>query len=234
MDSIFPFPSGTDFVGKADRESRLGRLDNPNGGTDCSPCSATRRCRSGLRDEAEGKQRDHENRTESRAEPEVRIQFPPAESRVRTRLCASRSCARRGTRFGLPRQKTQAIVKQACNAIGIFSSDAANPDTARKFYADIQMLTTGVGAPPDPEGLMRQFLSSEIAAKENKWQRGNATRWHNEAYDNLFHSAEGELDPVKRAALFIAMNDMVVEPAWSFLLYVARRCRQFLESSGRH
>jgi peptide/nickel transport system substrate-binding protein len=50
-----------------------------------------------------------------------------------------------------------------------------------------------------------------LAAKENKWQRGNATRWHNEAYDNLFHSAEGELDPVKRAALFFAMNDMVVE-----------------------
>jgi hypothetical protein len=34
----------------------------------------------GLRDEAEAKQRDHENRTESRAEPEVRIQFPPARS----------------------------------------------------------------------------------------------------------------------------------------------------------
>jgi hypothetical protein len=78
MDSIFP--SGADFVGKADRESRLGGLDNRNGGTDCSPCSVTRRCRSGLRDEAEDKQRDHENQTESRAEPEVRIQFPPAES----------------------------------------------------------------------------------------------------------------------------------------------------------
>jgi peptide/nickel transport system substrate-binding protein len=92
-----------------------------------------------------------------------------------------------------------------------FSSDAANPDTARKFYADIEMYTSGAGAPPDPEGLMRQFLSSEIATKENKWQRSNATRWHDEAYDNLFHAAEGELDPVKRAALFIAMNDMVVE-----------------------
>jgi peptide/nickel transport system substrate-binding protein len=100
------------------------------------------------------------------------------------------------TSINAPRQKTQAIVKQACQKAGIdmelksvtpsvyFSSDAANPDTARKFYADIQMLTIGVGAPPDPEGLMRQFLSSEIAAKENKWQRGNATRWQNEAYDN--------------------------------------------------
>jgi peptide/nickel transport system substrate-binding protein len=127
------------------------------------------------------------------------------------------------TSINAPRQKTQAIVKQACQRAGMeielksvtpsvyFSSDAANPDTARKFYADIQILTTGVGSPPDPEGLMRQFLSSEIAAKENKWQHGNATRWHNEAYDNLFHAAEGELDPVRRAALFIAMNDMVVE-----------------------
>jgi peptide/nickel transport system substrate-binding protein len=127
------------------------------------------------------------------------------------------------TSINAPRQKTQAIVKQACQQAGIdmelksvtpsvyFSSDAANPDTARKFYADVQMLTTGVGGPPDPEGLMRQFLSTEIAAKENKWQRGNASRWRNKVYDNLFHAAEGELDPVKRAALFVAMNDMVVE-----------------------
>jgi len=127
------------------------------------------------------------------------------------------------TSINAPRQKTQAIVKQACQRAGIdmelkaitpsvyFSSHAANPDTARKFYADIQLLTIGVGAPPDPEGFMRQFLSSEIAAKENKWQRGNATRSRNDAYDNLFRAAEGELDPVKRASLFIAMNDMVVE-----------------------
>ncbi len=122
-----------------------------------------------------------------------------------------------------PRQKTQAIVKQACQKAGIevelksvtasvyFSSDVANPDTTRKFYADIQMYTIGVNSPPDPEAFMRQFLSSEIAAKENKWQGRNATRWRNEAYDQAFHAAEGELDPVKRTALFIAMNDMVVE-----------------------
>jgi peptide/nickel transport system substrate-binding protein len=127
------------------------------------------------------------------------------------------------TSINAPRQKTKAIVKQACQKAGIdvelksvapsvyFSSDPANPDTARKFYADIQMYAVGAGAPPDPEGFMRQFLSSEIASKDNKWQRSNATRWHNDAYDNLFHAAEGELDPVKRAALFIAMNDMVVE-----------------------
>jgi peptide/nickel transport system substrate-binding protein len=63
----------------------------------------------------------------------------------------------------------------------------------------------------DPEVFMRQFLSGEIASKDNKWQARNTTRWRNEAYDNTFRAAEGELDPVKCAALFIAMNGLVVE-----------------------
>ena len=37
------------------------------------------------------------------------------------------------------------------------------------------------------------------------------TRWRNEEYDKAFRAAESELDPVKRAALFIEMNDLVVE-----------------------
>ena len=60
---------------------------------------------------------------------------------------------------------------------------------------------------------MRQFTSAEVAAKANKWQRRNVTRYRNEAYDRLFHAAEVELDPVKRAALFVRMNDMVVQQA---------------------
>ena len=120
---------------------------------------------------------------------------------------------------------TQAIVKQACQKAGIevelksvvasvyFSSDVANPDTSRKFYTDIQMFTTTMAA-PDPESFMRQFVSWDIASKENKWQGRNITRWRNEDYDKAFQAAENELDPVKRAALFIAMNDMVVgDPA---------------------
>jgi peptide/nickel transport system substrate-binding protein len=125
------------------------------------------------------------------------------------------------TSINAPRQKTQAIVKQACQRAGIemelksvtasvyFSSDAANPDTYAKFYADMQMFTTNLTA-PDPGFFMRQFLSSETASKDNKWQGRNITRWRNDDYDKTFHAAEGELDPVKRAALFIAMNDMVV------------------------
>jgi peptide/nickel transport system substrate-binding protein len=127
------------------------------------------------------------------------------------------------TSINAPRQKTQAIVKQACQKAGIdielksvtasvyFSSDTANPDTATKFYSDIEMHTVGSPSVPDPERFMQQFVSWEIASKDNKWQGINSTRWRNEEYDKTLRAAQGELDPVKRAALFIKMNDMVVE-----------------------
>ena len=76
------------------------------------------------------------------------------------------------TSINTPRQKTQAIVKQACQKAGIdlelksvtasvfFSSDVANPDTYSKFYCDIQMYTTTM-TQPDPETFMNQFISAE-------------------------------------------------------------------------
>jgi peptide/nickel transport system substrate-binding protein len=126
------------------------------------------------------------------------------------------------TSINAPRQKTQAIVKQAAAKAGIdmelksvtasvyFSSDIANPDTYTKFYTDIQMYTTTM-TQPDPELFMNQFTSWEIASKDNKWQGRNITRWRSEEYDKLYRAAESELDPVKRAALFIRMNDLVIQ-----------------------
>jgi hypothetical protein len=85
------------------------------------------------------------------------------------------------TSINTPRQKNQAIVKQAAQKAGIdmelksvtasvfFSSDVANPDTYSKFYCDIQMYTTTM-TQPDPEVFMNQFTSWEVATKENKWQ----------------------------------------------------------------
>ena len=120
------------------------------------------------------------------------------------------------------RQKNQQIVKQAAAKAGIdmelksvtasvyFSSDVANPDTYTHFYTDIQMYTTTM-TQPDPELFMNQFTTSEVASKENKWQGRNITRWRSEEYDKLFRSAESELDPVKRAALFIKMNELVIQ-----------------------
>jgi peptide/nickel transport system substrate-binding protein len=51
----------------------------------------------------------------------------------------------------------------------------------------------------------------EVATKENKWQRYNVWRWRNDEYDRLYRAAETEMDPAKRAALFIRMNDLVVQ-----------------------
>ena len=126
------------------------------------------------------------------------------------------------TSTNAPRQKTQAIVKQAAAKAGIelelksvvasvyFSSDVANPDTYTHFYTDIQMYTTTMGA-PDPQTFMEGFTSWEAASKENKWQGRNITRWRNEEYDKLWRAGETELDPVKRAALYVRMNDLVIQ-----------------------
>ena len=126
------------------------------------------------------------------------------------------------TSINQPRQKTQAIIKQAAAKAGIdieiksvvasvyFSSDVANSDTYTKFYTDIQMYTTTMGS-PDPEVFMNQFTTAEVATKENKWQGRNIPRWRNEEYDKVFKAAEAELDPIKRGALFIKMNDLVIQ-----------------------
>jgi peptide/nickel transport system substrate-binding protein len=128
------------------------------------------------------------------------------------------------TSINAPRQKTQAIVKQACEKAGIsieiksvaasvyFSSDVGNPDTYPHFYCDLQMYTTTM-TEPDPALFMNQFTSWEAATKENKWQGRNITRWRSDEYDKAYRAAEGELDPVKRAALFIKMNDLVIADA---------------------
>jgi peptide/nickel transport system substrate-binding protein len=57
---------------------------------------------------------------------------------------------------------------------------------------------------------MEQFTTDQIAQKANKWASRNLARWSNAEYDATFKAAQGEFDPVKRAALFIRMNDLVV------------------------
>jgi peptide/nickel transport system substrate-binding protein len=72
------------------------------------------------------------------------------------------------------------------------------------------MYTTGPSR-PDPGVWMQSFLSNEICQKENKWQSRNIYRWRNKEFDDLHAEAESELDPVKRAAMYIAMNDLVIK-----------------------
>lgn len=125
------------------------------------------------------------------------------------------------TSINAPRQKTQAIVKQACQKAGMevelksvvgsvfFSSDTSNPDTYPHFYCDSQMYTTTMPQ-PDPQIFMNQGVSWEVATKENKWQGRNVARWQNKEYDEIYRQAERELDPVKRAAMYIRLNELFV------------------------
>ena len=96
------------------------------------------------------------------------------------------------TSTNAPRQKTQAIVKQASARAGIeieiksvvasvfFGSDAANPDNYPHFYADLQMYNVGPTA-PDPGWFMRAFLhgrggqqGQQVAGAQHR--RAGATR----------------------------------------------------------
>ncbi|MDB5512349.1 MAG: Tat (twin-arginine translocation) pathway signal sequence domain protein [Enterovirga sp.] len=126
------------------------------------------------------------------------------------------------TSINAPRQKTQAIIKQACQRAGIdlelksvtasvfFSSDVANPDTYVKLYCDIEMYTT-TQPQPDPERFLNQFVSWEIANKDNKWLGRNVSRYADPAADEAYRAAQKELDPVKRAALLIKVNEIFCE-----------------------
>jgi len=90
-----------------------------------------------------------------------------------------------------------------------FSSDVANPDTYAKFYCDLQMYNSAM-AQPDPEVFLRRFLSWEASTKDNKWQGRNTTRWQSKEFDDLHKAGQVELDPIKRAAMMIKLNELIV------------------------
>ena len=69
------------------------------------------------------------------------------------------------------------------------------------------------GAAIGPNGRdPQEGWEAALEVLENVLERGDDirfTRWSSEEYDKLYRASQGELDPVKRAAMFIAMNDMV-------------------------
>jgi peptide/nickel transport system substrate-binding protein len=143
------------------------------------------------------------------------------------------------TSVSQPRQKTQAIVKDACSKAGIdielksvtaavfFGSDVANPDTYQKFWSDMQMFTTTM-TQPDPQIFMEQFTTDQISQKANKWASRNLTRWSSKEYDDTFKAAQVEFDAVKRAAMFIKLNDLVVSGGHVIPLFARPRPRGFV------
>lgn len=122
------------------------------------------------------------------------------------------------------RQKTQAVVKQGLQSIGVgvelksidpsvyFSSDSSNNDTVEHFYADLQMYTSG-NTSPDPGAYMNYMTCKQIPQKANNWSGDNSSRYCNPEYDRLGQEASKELDPAKRAKIFILMNDLLIKDA---------------------
>jgi peptide/nickel transport system substrate-binding protein len=122
------------------------------------------------------------------------------------------------------RQKTQEIVKQSLEQLGLkveiksidasvyFSSDPASRDTLDRFEADLQMFATG-NTNPDPGAYMQTYTCDEISQKANNWSKSNYARHCNPAYDALWQQATVELDPQVRQDLFIQMNDLLITEA---------------------
>lgn len=119
------------------------------------------------------------------------------------------------------RQKEQAFVKDAWEKLGtkvelksvdagiFFSTDEANPDTAVKFFTDVEMFTNGSNT-PDQTTYLKGWTCEEIKTKSAKWTGNNYERFCNKDYDALYAQLTKETDQAKRNEISIKMNDLLV------------------------
>jgi len=119
------------------------------------------------------------------------------------------------------RQQEQAFVKDAWSKIGVstelksiqagvfFSTDEANPDTAGKLWADIEMFTNNADS-PDPTNYLKGWTCAEIKTKDLKWSGNNYERWCSKDYDALIAQLKNETDAAKRTDLAIKAQDLLV------------------------
>lgn len=77
---------------------------------------------------------------------------------------------------------------------------------------------------------MRRYLSTAVATKENKWQGTNFPRWVNKDYDAAINAADMEMDPVKRAALYIKANDLM----WQDTVFIPVQHRLKVEAAANN
>ena len=119
------------------------------------------------------------------------------------------------------RQKTQEIVKQSLESIGmsvelksveagVYFGDATNPDSVHQFNSDLQLFTFD-SETPEPDSYMELYACDQISQKENQWSKENSSRYCNLEYDALLDQLATEVDPQKRTDLFVAMNDLLIE-----------------------
>jgi len=122
------------------------------------------------------------------------------------------------------RQKTQEIVKENLQALGIeielksidssifFGPVSDSTNTRRHFYADLEEFAYS-NKSPDPGPYMKVWTCAEAARLANNWGTANWSRYCKSAYDELYRQSAGEMDPKRRRALIVRMNDMLIEDA---------------------
>jgi peptide/nickel transport system substrate-binding protein len=125
------------------------------------------------------------------------------------------------------RQKEQQIVKEGWAKIGadtvlqgidagvFFSSAPGNDQTYEHFYWDVELYAQTFRLAPATA--LRPFYSGDpardVAQKENNWSGANFIRWVSREFNALYEEALKELDPQKNVALWIKMNDLIVDQA---------------------
>lgn len=92
---------------------------------------------------------------------------------------------------------------------GVFFTNTS-PDGANHFWADVEMYTNNSESTDFTTYLTDGWSTEQIAQKSNNWNGGNYARYSNPDYDAVIASLRKELDPKKRADLFIKANDILI------------------------
>ena len=121
------------------------------------------------------------------------------------------------------RQATQELVREWWAEIGIeaelidhdasvfFGGDPVTDaeSTYRRFFADVQMYTTGPGI--DPQEYLGSQRCDHIPEAADNWSDGNIPRWCSPEYDRVFDELTRTTDAAAREALIKQLNDLLVQ-----------------------
>ena len=131
------------------------------------------------------------------------------------------------------REGTFALIEEWWSEIGIesalithdasifFGGDPAEQPNAsyRRFFADVQMYTTGSGL--DPQGYLSTYQCDHIQSRDNNWAEDNNARMCDEAYDAFYamlEDVESEESEEEREAILKSLNDIIVLQAYEIPL----------------
>jgi peptide/nickel transport system substrate-binding protein len=123
------------------------------------------------------------------------------------------------------RQKTQAVVKQAFDSLGIqtqleqidagifFDAGAGNEQNISHMYWDISMYTNSPSSPIPVSFLISWYAGPDnenIAQASNSWQGQNYQRYINPDFDAKFEELQVTTDFEAASALLIELNDILI------------------------